>query len=162
VTRERRFRLVAIALAAVTVDAVAKLAAVRWLDSPIDLPGLTLRVARNAGVAFSLGADQPFALVATVTGIVVIVLTLAAWRGHLGGPATAGLVVGGGVANLVDRLIGGTVVDLFDLGWFPVFNLADAFITIGMGLLILIAVRQPDGPEEAHETAPSRVGSGRG
>ena len=130
-------RLVAIALAAVAVDAVAKLAAVRWLSSPLELPGLTLRVARNAGVAFSLGADQPFLVVASVTGLVVIVLTLAAWHGHVGGPVIAGLLVGGGVANLADRLVDGTVVDLFDLGWFPVFNLADVSITIGVALLLV-------------------------
>lgn len=129
-TLQRR-RLVVIASVAVAADALTKLAAVRWLTSPVELPGLTLRVARNPGVAFSLGADQPAAVVLAVTGLAVVALVVAAWRGHLGSPVPAGLVVGGGLTNLGDRAIGGSVVDMFNLGWRPVFNLADVFITTG-------------------------------
>lgn len=66
-----------------------------------------------------------------------------AWRGTFGTSVAAGLVLGGAVANLVDRATDGTVVDLFDLGWWPTLNLADAFITIGVGLLVLVGWRSP-------------------
>ena len=148
-TLQRR-RLAVIAAVVVLADALTKLAAVRWLTGTVELGVLDLRVTRNPGVAFSLGADQPAAVVLAVTGLAVIVMAVAAWRGHLGSPFPAGLLVGGGLANLGDRAIGGSVVDLFALGWWPVFNLADVFITSGVGLLILAAFvhdRDRDVPE---------------
>lgn len=147
---DRRCLLLAV-LAAVVADALTKLAAVRWLTGTVDLGVLDLRVTRNPGVAFSLGADQPAVVVLAGTGVAVAALAVAAWRGHLGSPLPAGLVVGGGLANLADRAIGGSVVDLFDLSWWPVFNLADVFITTGVGLLLLAAFahdRDPDAPEQ--------------
>lgn len=149
-TADRR-RLLLVTLVAVVTDALTKLAAVRWLTGTVDLGVLDLRVTRNPGVAFSLGADQPAVVVLAVTGVAVVALAVAAWRGHLGGPVPAGLVVGGGLANLADRAVGGSVVDLFDLGWWPVFNLADVFITTGVGLLLFAAFahgRDPDAPEQ--------------
>lgn len=135
-TRHHR-GLLAVAITAVALDAGTKLAAVRWLREPVDLGLVRLRVAFNTGIAFSLGADQPRALVLILTGMAVLALAVAAWRGHLGGRIPAGLIVGGGLANLIDRATGGSVVDLVDLGWFPVFNLADVFITAGVALLFL-------------------------
>lgn len=133
-------RLVTIAVAAVVADALTKLVALRWLTEPVELGQLTLRVTRNSGVAFSLGADQPTSLVLLVTGGAIAALTVAAWRGHIGGPVPAGLLVGGGLANLGDRVVGGSVIDLFDLSWWPVFNLADIAISTGVALLLLEAV----------------------
>ncbi|HAS09045.1 MAG TPA: lipoprotein signal peptidase, partial [Acidimicrobiaceae bacterium] len=60
----------------------------------------------------------------------------------------AGLLLGGAVANLVDRLIGGTVVDFLDLGWWPSFNLADVALVVGCGLLVVDSLREPaTGPD---------------
>lgn len=161
-TRVDHRRLLLVVLVAVVADALTKLAAVRWLTGTVDLGVLDLRVTRNPGVAFSLGADQPAVVVLAVTGVAVVALAVAAWRGHLGGPLPAGLVVGGGLANLADRAVGGSVVDLFDLGWWPVFNLADVFITTGVGLLLLAAFvhgRDPDAPEQSDPSIDDPVRS---
>ena len=154
-TRHRR-RLAVVAVAAVIADALTKLAALRWLTDPIELAGLTLRVTRNPGVAFSLGASQPASVVLTVTGLAAAGFTIAAWRGHLGGHLPAGLLVGGALANLGDRAFGGSVIDLFDLSWWPVFNLADVFISAGIALLLVDAfvpssVRDAPGGVDDHE-----------
>ena len=145
--RHERRRLLVTILVAVTADALSKLAAVQWVTDPVELPGLTLRVTRNTGMAFSFGDGQPVAVVLAVTGLAVAVLALTAWRGDLGNPVPAGLVVGGGLANVADRMIGGSVVDVFDVGRWPVFNLADVFITTGVVLLLLTALRSSDDPE---------------
>ncbi|MTV27583.1 signal peptidase II [Nitriliruptoraceae bacterium ZYF776] len=150
--------LLVVAAVTVTIDLAVKAAAVRWVTAPIELPGVTLRVTRNPGVAFGIGADQPFVLVAAVTGLIVAILIVAAWRGQLGRAASAGLIIGGGVANLADRLAGGAVVDLFDLGWWPVFNLADVALTAGIALLLLASVTQPQPSEPRQPSAPNRVG----
>jgi signal peptidase II len=154
-TADAKRRLVAVATMAATIDLAVKAAAVRWLTVPVEVRGLTLRVTGNTGVAFGLGADQPFALVAAVTGLVVAVLLGAAWRGHLGGPAPAGLIVGGGVANFADRLVGGRVVDVFDLGWWPVFNLADVAIVSGIVLLVITSLTRPE-PGDRQQADPAQ------
>lgn len=46
-------------------------------------------------------------------------------------------ICGGGLGNLIDRILQGYVVDLFDFRVFPVFNIADIFICVGCGLLLL-------------------------
>lgn len=152
-----RRRLVGVAAVTATVDLAVKAAALRWFTVPVELPGLTLRVTHNPGIAFGLGANQPFALVAAVTGLVVAVLIGAAWRGHLGGPAPAGLVVGGGVANLANRLVDGSVVDVFDLGWWPVFNLADIAIISGVVLLLITSIHRPALPGHQRPRTPDSV-----
>lgn len=156
-----RQRLIAVALVVVAVDAASKLAAVRWLTTPLDLGVLDLRVTRNPGITFGLGADQPAGVVLSVTGLAVVALAMGAWRGHLGDPLPAGLVVGGGLANLADRAVG-VVVDLFDLGRWPVFNLADVFITAGVALLLVSSICLDDrgegrGRRAAHDDAAAQM-----
>ena len=50
-------------------------------------------------------------------------------------------ICGGGLGNLIDRIVQGYVVDLFDFRVFPVFNIADIFICVGCGLLLLDVLR---------------------
>tara|TARA_B100001245_G_C22631712_1_gene311142 strand:+ start:92 stop:280 length:189 start_codon:yes stop_codon:yes gene_type:complete len=51
-----------------------------------------------------------------------------------------GLILGGAVGNLIDRIRLGTVVDFIDVGWWPVFNIADSSIVSGIGILIVLTV----------------------
>ncbi|MCU0268592.1 MAG: signal peptidase II [Acidimicrobiales bacterium] len=147
-------RLILVAAATIVIDLAVKAAAVRWLTEAIDFGVITVRATENPGMAFGVGADQPFVLVAAITGTVVAVVAVAAWHGHLGGPIGAGLVVGGGTANLANRLVGGSVVDLFDLGWWPVFNLADAALTVGIILILFGSLRHESAVpvESVHQT----------
>ncbi len=144
-------RLLVVAAATVAIDLTSKAAAVKWLtESNIDLGVITVRATHNSGVAFGIGSDQPFAVVAAVTGLVVAAIAIAAWRGHLGGPVGAGLLIGGGTANLADRIVGGSVIDLFDLGWWPVFNIADIALTLGVALTVIAASQEaPQADAEA-------------
>lgn len=110
--------------------------------SPVDLPGpLDLRLVHNTGVAFGVGSALPAGAMVALTAAVAVVVAVLAARGALGSPLAAGLVVGGALANVVDRLVGGSVVDVFDLGWWPTFNVADVCITVRAGLLALSAWR---------------------
>lgn len=51
---------------------------------------------------------------------------------------SCGLIVGGAIGNLIDRIVYGAVIDFIDLGWWPLFNLADSAISTGIGLLIIL------------------------
>jgi signal peptidase II len=109
---------------------------------PIEvLPGvLTFRFATNPGGAFSLGQDAPW-FFTTATVVVSVLIVATAFR-HTS-PVTAlalGLVLGGALGNLTDRLtrgegFSGHVVDFIDLQIWPVFNVADAAIVTGAVIL---------------------------
>ncbi|NKR10634.1 signal peptidase II [Arthrobacter sp. D2] len=107
----------------------------------IDTPLLTIRLLYNTGVAFSLGAALPTGIVVAGTGI--IIAGLLSWL-VVSAPKmsrtsfTGGiLVAGGALGNFVDRLDGQGVVDYLHSGWFPTFNLADVFVTVGVAVLVL-------------------------
>jgi signal peptidase II len=93
-----------------------------------------LQYVRNRRFAFNLGPDSRFgiALVAVALGLIVIAL----WTGQFGhgrliNPAS-GLILGGAIGNLIDRLGDNSVVDFAALSRFPRFNGADAALTVGI------------------------------
>jgi signal peptidase II len=116
---------------------------------PIELLGgfLTFEVSRNSGAAFSFaeGATVVFTLVA-VAVIVVIARTASRLRSH-GWAVTLGLLLGGALGNLIDRLLRapgpgrGAVVDFISLPHFATFNVADSGITVGAVLAVLLSLR---------------------
>lgn len=139
----------AIAAAVVIVDQIAKAIAEAWLPigEAIDiLPILTLYRVYNTGIAFSMLADSGTALIVITLAISVIVVIFWA-RSHDGGlVASAGfaLILGGAIGNLIDRLRFGYVIDflLLHVGdrTLFVFNLADAALTLGPVLLVLVHI----------------------
>lgn len=153
-TSIRASRLTAAAIGAVVVlvDQLTKTWARAALDdSVIDLiPGfLRLALAENSGAAFGLfkGGGQIIAVLAVVAVGIIFVAFKAVdrWWDLIG----LGLVLGGAVGNLVDRvtrgdgLLDGRVTDWIDLWFIPNFNIADASISIGVALLLLGALRKP-------------------
>ena len=72
-----------------------------------------------------------------------LLLAVAALRGLLPSHVAAGLVLGGAIANLGDRIVGGSVVDFLDLGWWPSFNLADVAVVAGCSLLVVVSWYRP-------------------
>ena len=115
-------------------------------DQPL-IPGVVkLLGIRNTGVSFGLLAGYP-EMVALVTLALILLAGLFLRRMRLGGLGAlgAGLMLGGALGNLLDRLIYGAVVDYLKLLFmdFPVFNLADVAILLGAGLLVLEAIKTP-------------------
>lgn len=104
---------------------------------------LLLRESRNTGAAFSIGTGSTV-LISLVGFVVVAGILLYVRRVSSRAMAVGlGLVAGGALGNLTDRLfrtpgpLRGGVVDWIDLGWFPSFNAADSAITVGVALLLL-------------------------
>lgn len=128
----------AVAAAVIAVDLATKLwARAALADGPVDLGWVALRLAENPGVAFSLGADAPAWVVIGLTSAATVAIGVMALRGVLHPPSAGGLLLGGGLGNLLDRLAGGTVTDMIDLGWFPSFNVADIALNVGVALVLL-------------------------
>ena len=154
--RRRTALLLGLALTVLAVDVVSKLVVVATLSdrAPVRLLGgaVYLTELRNTGAAFSFaaGATVVFSLVAAA---VVVVIVRSARRLYSTGWAVAlGLVLGGAVGNLVDRVardpgfLRGGVVDFISLfapdgSVWPVFNVADSAIVCGGVLGALLAVR---------------------
>ncbi len=120
----------------------------RVMDPPrvLEVTGFfNLMLVYNRGISFGI-LDSEAALVPWVlSGLAVaIVIGLVVWLRHIEGrwPGLAvGLIVGGAVGNVIDRLRLGAVIDFLDLHWagfhWPAFNLADSAITVGVALLLL-------------------------
>jgi signal peptidase II len=138
---------VAIAAAVLVVDQATKALAVFELDDRvIDLGFMDLRLIRNPNAAFDVpGFPGMFLLIAIVV-VILVVRTLPSVD-RLSLAAGFGLLTGGAVGNAIDRVFrypgfpAGHVVDFFDLGWFPVFNIADSAIVCGATLLAVLMMR---------------------
>lgn len=118
---------------------------------------LSFRLAFNPGGAFGLLQGFPeFFLVASLVAAVLILF----WVRTIGEPSWAiplGLVLGGGLGNVIDRTFrdtGGRVVDFIDFHVWPTFNIADSCIVTGIGLILILGARSErerkasDRPEE--------------
>lgn len=111
------------------------------LGEPHPLLGEAIRLTRahNVGGAFGAfpGSGGVFIGVSTAVSAALVLALL--FRRDLASLLRAGMavVLAGAVGNLIDRLMDGYVLDFFEIRGFPVFNLADACVTIGAGLIIV-------------------------
>ena len=144
-----RLLLPIIALSVVTLDQLSKLLVVTYMDLGQSIPAegfIRLSYRTNTGGAFSILENQGFLLtIAAVIGITVLIVYLRYLPlGSTLLKVGLGLDMGGAVGNLIDRLRFGEVTDFMDVGFWPVFNLADSAITIGSLLIayyLLLAAR---------------------
>jgi signal peptidase II len=148
-----------IALLALVLDIVSKVLLVANLaenHAPVrELGGVVyLQQTRNSGAAFSLGTGFTVILTVVAVGVVVFIVRTAGRLRSVGWAIALGLILGGALGNLTDRLFrspgvgSGHVVDwisLFgpDAKYWPIFNLADSAIVCGAilaGLLALLGI----------------------
>jgi signal peptidase II len=112
------------------------------------LPGFDISRFRNEGIAFSLFTGRQTAIaVLTVIALVAIGLALIPLVGRNSFVAAgAGLLIGGSLGNLLDRIWRGGVTDFLDPARWPAFNVADIGIVCGAGLIVLGLMREADEP----------------
>ncbi len=156
--RDKRWNLVffIIALAVLAADQLSKL----WIRSysgqqPIYEAGFfRIILTRNTGAAFGLLPDQFLLLTITAfIGIILVLLFVFYFSRHYpfmdtrAGKLALGLILGGTIGNLVDRLRFGFVTDFIGVGFWPIFNIADSALTVGIILFayfFLISSRDGD------------------
>ena len=158
-------RLAVAAGAAVTLDQITKAWTLARL-APVEarpvvvVPGyLRLEYATNPGAAFSLFHEHPGVLTVLALALALAVL---AWGIFFLKPhervahVAAGMIFGGAVGNLIDRFRFGHVVDFIVAHWgeraWPTFNIADAAICVGVGVLIVVLGRA------SHDAVPEAAG----
>ena len=163
VTRPRPYLALVATVAGLTI--LTSWGARRWIERelahgvPVRVLGESFRLTRgeNSGIAFNLLRDSPLATWLPLAALVVVAAYLAtALRGQPIGGLPTGLILGGGIANLLDRLGDGRVTDYLDWGiggWrYATFNLPDSAITVGMALALGLAVRATSTPREPGHT----------
>jgi len=133
--------LVAVALAAVLADQLTKQIVVSQLalgESVHAVGPLSIHHVKNSGVAFGLfgGSAGPVTILTAVAILWMLGYFAKAGARHPILPVALGLLVGGAVSNLADRIRLGHVTDFLDFPYWPAFNLADTFICIGVAVLL--------------------------
>lgn len=170
-----KVRLLAlIAVVVLALDVVTKVAAVAQLEdrAPVEVLGglVYLQLVRNPGAAFSLATGYTWVLTIVAIAVVLVIVRVARRLRSTGWAVALGLVLGGALGNLTDRLfrspgpLQGHVVDIVSLlapdgrVW-PVFNLADSSIVSGGVLLVLLALlgRELDGTQTGRKQAGKGV-----
>lgn len=140
----------------VTIDQITKILAVERLENQkiVELFWtLQLNVTRNKGASFSLGTNLTplLAVLALLAAIALVHLSKSAQK-----PVTVilfGVVLGGVLGNVIDRIfrnginLNGGVVDFIDFQWWPVFNVADMALVVGLPFLLLARVREEETDE---------------
>ena len=132
----------------VVADQVAKAAveAELTVGEEVEVLGpLSLTLAHNSGVAFGLagGAGAPLILLA-LAALGVVGYLFARDPTRRGMWVAAGLLAGGAIGNLADRVLADAVTDYIDVSPWPPFNLADVAITCGVLLLVLLYLRDAE------------------
>ncbi|MEA2827071.1 MAG: signal peptidase [Actinomycetota bacterium] len=141
--------MLGVGAAVAVVDQLTKAWALSALaDGPIHVVGtLRLALTHNTAGAFGLGGGFVPLLALAALGVVVYLIVTGAASSRLPVALAMGLLLGGAVGNLLDRilrapgLLRGAVVDFVDLRFWPVFNVADMGITVGCVMLLLWAAR---------------------
>lgn len=163
-----------VALGVVVLDQITKRWAVGRLETGpctpetcIDVIGsLRFHLHFNPGASFSTGAGlgRLFGVIAIV--MTVVLLRMAAGATDRATPILFGAIAGGAVGNLIDRLVraedgflSGEVVDFIDLQWWPIFNIADAAIVVGVLSVIVVQLLMGDDEQEGED---EREGSEEG
>jgi signal peptidase II len=143
--------LIAVAAAAVAGDQLTKhvVRSRLALDQTVHVLGpFSLHRVQNSGIAFGFFSSATAIVTVLTAAAVAWMLVFFARSGarHPVIPAALGLLIGGSLSNLVDRIRLGHVTDFLDFGWWPAFNLADSFICIGVAILLgalIAADRRP-------------------
>jgi signal peptidase II len=122
-----------------------------FVGEDVDVLGpLGLTLAHNRGVAFGLAGGAGVGLIlSTAIALGVIAFVFGRDPERRGMWVAAGLLAGGALGNLIDRLAAGEVTDYIAVGSWPPFNLADVAITAGVVLMVLIYLRDAEGGAES-------------
>jgi signal peptidase II len=109
-------------------------------------PGIQIVHVRNKGVAFGALSGRPIVMIVVLVALagLVVWFALHSRRAHVWIPT--GLLLGGALGNIIDRLRDGAVTDFIKLPLWPAFNLAD--MSIVLGVLALLWVLESDGAEQ--------------
>lgn len=163
ISRKASRAVAAIAVGVILIDQVTKVVATESISrgEEVEVIGpLKFTLTFNDGVAFGLAGGGGILVIAlSMVALVALGAFIASAPDRLGTWLAGGLILGGALGNLLDRLRLGHVTDFILLPNWPAFNLADASITVGVILLAWTVIRHDDSGSKKGEDAdePERV-----
>ncbi len=140
-------KLIVISAISFVLSILSAIAADMWLSERVAVVGAFagLQYSLNPGIAW--GIRLPPVIQEILIGAALCAVAYMAYMEAKQSKKTFSFqllafsfILGGGFANIVDRLIDGFVTDYFQIGSFPIFNVADSFVTVGVGMLLLETV----------------------
>ncbi len=140
IMKKSYFRVGIPALLFFIADQVSKWWALGYLRTPVMLTDwFTLKYEQNVGIAWSIFIPQPWLSIFNVLLLIVLPLYISQ---HIDlrrkdSQFFLSMLIGGALGNLFDRLSRGFVIDFIAVGTFPVFNLADALLTVSIFLILI-------------------------
>ena len=153
--------LALVTVAAVVADQVTKHIVSSQLalgDEVAVIGPFSIHHVQNSGIAFGLFADATLAVIILTTVAVGWMLVFFARAGarHPVLPVALGLLLGGSISNLADRVRLGHVTDFLDLRYWPAFNIADVCIVVGVVLLVGTMLAGERSPRRRHGASTLR------
>lgn len=146
-TQISRLGYALLGIAVFIVDRITKLLALRFFDHEYSIfPGLSFQLVYNRGISWGIANTPNPRVFMCVTLLIIFVTFYLAW--YTLNRARAGeqiygeiLILSGSISNILDRLLYGGVIDFILFYWksysFPIFNIADVAIVIGVGIMFL-------------------------
>ncbi len=115
------------------------------LNTSIEIiPGIIfISHVKNSGAAFGVFQNRTniLIIISVIAIILIIILKIKLNLDSIFYNISLGFILGGAIGNLIDRIIFGEVVDFLHLRYFAVFNVADSFICIGFGIVIILILK---------------------
>ena len=132
----------------VLLDQLTKFLALRLLHETGGIPVIPhifhLTLVHNTGIAFGFFRQHPSILLILISMSLLLLFFWGCWKTNFSSPQrfALALILGGAVGNWVDRLRFGAVIDFLDFRVWPVFNIADSAITLGVAIFAVLLLKK--------------------
>src|SRR3989344_3816884 len=141
-----RVRAISIVLGIIVLDQLTKYAARRLFSAPLRVTSFfSFQIVQNTGASFGIFQNSnTLLIIASIIIIAGLMYHISKEQLHRTETTFYLMIIGGALANLVDRILFGSVTDCIAFSFWPIFNVADSAITLGVIGLLILAFKHRD------------------
>lgn len=133
-----------ISITLLIIDQASKIFVKSNYDVPIGNDTISIQLVQNKGIAFGLNNGNTKNIVITIIVLIIVINFVVKQneRITISNAIAVGLILAGGISNLIDRLFRGGVVDFIKVGGFAIFNIADCCVVLGWIILVVVLIKE--------------------